>query len=533
MTLSPVRERSTGPQAAGSLGALASVRARYDALVDRIPPRLRMPVGIAVLVFVGYLLWWAAFYPGLMTYDSFNYTWESTTGHWIDDHSIFYISCVWLSLKITGDYALLTFGQIVGAALSIGYLAAGLRKFRIRTGWIVASVVLLVALPSSGDFVVYIWKDVPYVIGGVLAFAAITHIVGDALRVPRALRKDKAHRTTPVWGQRRDWLLMGAGFTLSCLSRNNGFLAVFLSGAVFVLCMPWLWRRIAIATLIPIMIFVVLDKGVYPALGVTQPTDYAGNTFIYADIAYAYSKSPQSFNAADKALLSELAPLSHWKKAGADCYGTDALTSGLNKTAAAAHNSQLMSLFVKSLQKAPDDFIDATICRGTPAWAINPAQDRTFIMGIQSSPNGYTFMYAHPELYQSPYYGSMHVRPLSTSLHKALNWWYNLGKTPELNWILWNGATWCWIAYLILARLTRKVWRREVLAIGAVCAGMQLNVFIATPGPLFRYMATPFFIGVLALPLAFSRLKREDAPQEQQTLPAAESQADSRAALNA
>jgi hypothetical protein len=522
MTLTPVRDRAAQSRPGGrtsALDAVRALRARGEALLARIPSRLRLPLGVTLLALVGYLLWWAAFYPGLMTYDSFNYTWESTTGHWIDDHSIFYISCVWLSLKITGDYALLTFGQVLGMSLSIGYLAAGLRKFRVRTRWIVAAVALLLVLPSSGDFVIYIWKDIPYVIGGVLGFAALTHIVGDALRAPRSGRRDKAHRHGPAWGQRRDWLLLGAGLTLSCLSRNNGFLAVFLAGAAMLLCVPWLWRRIALATLIPIIIWAGLDKGLYPALGVTQPTDYAGNTFFYADVAYTYSKSPQIFSAADLAVLSEVAPLEHWKTTGANCYGTDALMNGgFNKAAAVTHHAELMDLFFKAVRKAPQDFMDATICRGTPAWAIDPAQDRTFVMDVRSSANGYTFMNHHPELYASPYYPSMHVRPLSTTLHKAGSWWYNLGKTPQLNWIIWNGATWCWIGYLVLIRLTRRVRRREILAIAAVSIGFQLNVFVATPGPLYRYMATPFFIGVLTLPLAFSRLRR-DQPGTQPAKP--------------
>jgi hypothetical protein len=496
----------TAKGAGGARRALPLPR-RIRELIERIPPRMRMPLGIAAIAFFGYLVWWAAFYPGLMTYDSFDYTWESTTGHWVDDHSIFYISSVWLSLKLTGDYALLTFCQIVGMAGAIGYLAAGLRKFKVRTRWIAASVVLLVVLPSSGDFVVYIWKDVPYVIGGVLAFAALTNLVGDSIRIPRELRRV---RGGAAWGQRRDWLLMGAGLTLTCLSRNNGFLAVFLAGVALLACMPWLWKRIAVTVLVPILIFFALDDGLYPALGVTKPADYAGYTFVYADIAYSYSKAPWTFTPSDLAVMSQVAPLEHWRTTGADCYGTDALMNGgFKQSEAVAHQSQLMKIFTETLRRTPSQIADATLCRGTPAWAIMPSADKTFLMGIQSSPNGYYFMTWHPSFYSSPYYPSMHVRPLSELAHKGLNWWYNLGKTPQTIWIVWNGATWCWIGYLILVRLTRKVWRREVLAVGAITVGMQLNVLIATPGPLFRYMATPFFIGILTLPLAFSRLGRE------------------------
>ena len=505
----PVSRRPGQPSGKGPRRAARAVLRRPREQLRRIPPRLRMPLGVALLALVGYLLWWAAFYPGLMTYDSFDYTWESTTGHWVDDHSIFYISSVWLSLKLTGDYALLTFCQVVGMSAAIGYLAAGLRKFRIRTRWIAASVVLLLVLPSSGDFVVYIWKDVPYVIGAVLAFAALTHLVGDVIRVPREIRRS---RGGPTRGQKRDWLLMGCGLTLTCLSRNNGFLAVFLSGAAMLVCVPWLWRRIAAAVLIPIVIFFALDDGLYPALGVTKPVDYAAYTFEYADIAYSYSQEPHTFTAADLAVMRQVSSLDHWKTAGANCYGTDKLMNDqFDQRSAVAHQSQLTNIFLETLKRAPQTVAEATLCRGTPAWSVLPSTDRTFIMSIVSSADGYGFMAVHPELYQSPYYPSMHVRPLSMVLHKAGSWWYSLGTASQLNWIIWNGVTWCWLGYLVVLRLTRRVWRREILAVTAVTVGMQLNVLIATPGPLFRYMAAPFFIGVLSLPLAFSRLPRDQA----------------------
>ena len=495
-------ERPGEPGAARS----PSVPRRSRRLLHRIPARLRMPLGVALLAFVGYLLWWAAFYPGLMTYDSFDYTWEATTGHWIDDHSVPYLGSVWLSLELTGDYGLLTFCQVVATALTIGYLAAGLRRFAVRTRWIVASVVLLLVLPSSGDFVVYIWKDVPFVIGGLLAFAALTHLAGDLLRVPRQDRRSGRRGSR---GKRRDWLLLGCGLTLSCLSRNNGFLAVALAGVVLLACVPWLWRRVAAVVLIPIVIFFALDDGLYPALGVTKPPGYAGYTFLYADIGYSYSQYPDTFTASDLAVMAAVAPLQHWRTAGANCYSTDELTGDqFSQGAAAARQSRLLHIFLETVRRTPQSVGEATLCRGTPAWAVAPGADRTFIMDIRSSATGYGFMTGHPSFYASRYYPSMHVRPLSTDLHRAGAWWYRLGTTPQLGWIVWTGATWCWISYLIVLRLTRRVRRREVLAVAAITVGMQLNVLIATPGPLFRYMAGPFLIGVLTLPLAFSRLPR-------------------------
>ena len=86
--------------------------------------------------------------------------------------------------------------------------------------------------------------------------------------------------------------MFSVGLDFVCLTRNNGFLVALCTGLVLVLPLWRAWRRVLVATLVPVLLFVGLDFGVYPALGLVKPANYAGNTFLYADIAYAYSTSP-------------------------------------------------------------------------------------------------------------------------------------------------------------------------------------------------------------------------------------------------
>ncbi|MEZ0065372.1 hypothetical protein ABIA32_001368 [Streptacidiphilus sp. MAP12-20] len=494
------------PTAPGVRSRVGGLTRRIRPLVERIPPRLRFPLAVAGISFLISLVWWAAFYPGLMSFDSYTYTWESTTGHWINDHSIPYITCVWLTLQITGTYALLTFCQIVAAALTIGYLAAGLDKFKIRRGWIIAAVVLCGVLPPTGDFFIFVWKDVPFVLGAMLAAAAVVHLVGDMLRRPR-----EARRAVP--GQRRDWLAFGGGMLLLCLARNNGFLTVVLIGLVLLACLPWNWRRIAPMTVVPVLFYFFLTNVLYPAVGVQPQVNNSAYTFFYADVAYGYSKNPGMFSAAEVQAMAAVAPLDHWKTAGAQCWDTDPLTiasNNFNMAAASANQSELMSAFTTVLKKAPQYVADAHLCRAHNAWAVFPDH------GIFMAPVNYTGPYhdsliSHPELKTSPYHSAFHAQPLSKSLNHLAAWWFQVSRTPQLQWILWGGAVWCYLTYAIVVRLTRRVWRREVLATAAVMAGLQLTVLAGTPAPLYRYMAGPTIIGVLLLPLAFARLRRDPA----------------------
>ena len=473
-------------------------------LAARVPRRLRLPLGVSLLAELVLLVWWLGYYPGLLAYDSIDYSWEVTTGHWIDNHSIAYDACVWLTLRLTGDFALLTLAQTVVMACILGYLAAGLRAFRVPTGWIVAGTALTVALPTTGAFMVWVWKDVPYVIGSALACAALVHLVADALRAERYDRRT---------GDRRDWLLLGTGLLTVCLARNNGFLAVLLVGVALLAVLHRLWRRVLVAVLVPVLLFVGLDDGLYPALGVTRTTEYAGNTFVYADIAYAYSQVPGSFTQADRALMARVGPLDHWYTAGADCTLTDPLTNSQFSLAEAQKlNSRLFGLLLRVVQRTPQTVAEVTICRGRPAWAIAPGDQLVNVPGTGWNSILYGFATSQPSIYHNPYYHVMRPHPPFSPLRAVVNWWYLLLTVRQLRWVLWGGGVWCWLLYGLLFVLARRLRRWEVLAIGAVTFGLQVSVFVAIPAPLYRYMAGPTMIGVMLLPLAFSGRRRAGRP---------------------
>ncbi|MFC1418982.1 DUF6020 family protein [Streptacidiphilus cavernicola] len=496
------------PQAAAAApGAVrdGSLRGRAGAalrrVTGRIPPRLRFPLGVALLTQAVLLVWWAAFYPGLMSYDTIAYTFETTSGHpWVDDHSIAYDSAVWLSLTVTGDYALLTFAQVLVAGAIVGYLAAGLRKFAVGPRWIVAGALLFAVLPTTGAFTVWVWKDVPFVLGASLCFAALVHLTADALRGPRHTR---------LTGQRRDWLLLSLALLLTCLARNNGFLTALIAGAVLLFPLRRAWRRILVAVLVPVVLFFGLDLGLYPALGVVKPANYAGNTFFYADIAYVYSKAPGTFTPADTALMAKVAPLKHWSSTGADCYDTDYLTSGgFSQSAANRLNRPLVRLFLRTVKRSPDVVLDATLCRAHPAWAVFPGADPISVPGTGWSPDLYGYARSQPAMYTSKYYPVMRPHSLFAPLHGAARFWYSLLTVPQLRWLLWGGAVWCYVAYLLVLRLAWRLRRTDVLALAVATAAFQLTVVVGSPSPLYRYMAGPTLVGVLALPLLFSRLGR-------------------------
>jgi len=77
--------------------------------------------------------------------------------------------------------------------------------------------------------------------------------------------------------------------------------------------------------------------------------------------------------------------------------------------------------------------------------------------------------------------------------------------THQLDWILWRGATWSYLAYLMVAAFARRRKDWAMLSMAAIVAGQQLMVLADNPDQLFRYMATALFVGPMLIPLFLAR----------------------------
>ncbi|MFD5582670.1 DUF6020 family protein [Streptomyces sp. NPDC057413] len=476
--------------------------------LERIPARRRMPLAVYAVTQVIFLLWWAAFYPGGMSYDSIAYVWHVTTGHWMSNHSVAYDGLVWLSLNITGDLALLTFAQSVAMAAALAYVAMTLRQFGVPGKWSATATIAVAALPSIGSFTIFVWKDVPFVIGSVVAFGAAGRLVVRRMRGRQAVR-DKAFRN--------DVAMLFTGFLAMGLFRNNGLLVAVLAAPVLLLVLPKMRRAMLVATVIPAVIAGVLQVAIYPALGVITPTKDQVYAMNYADIAVVYGKAPWTFSKSDKALMAKVAPLSHWSGRAANCYNADwAMQKPMNRKKAAEYNDQLMDLWMRVLQRTPDQMIGARLCRSHIAWSPFPGpadkMGQTLISAPSVPKNLFGWADWNQDIKHSEYRPVLKIRPLSDSLHKLAFFSWKASKTPQLQWLLWRGATWCYAAYAIFLTFSRRQRSWAPLAMMSIPLALQLTVVAANPAPLARYMFAPLFLGILTLPLiaAKPRFGRQD-----------------------
>ncbi|MGW6398656.1 hypothetical protein [Streptomyces sp. NPDC055134] len=477
------------------------------ALWSRVPPQLRLPLAVFLSCQACYLLWWAAFYPGLMSMDSVVYTWQVTTGHWRSDHSVLYNALVWLTLGITGDLAALTLLQTVAMSAVLGYTCASLRTLGVRGRWSAPAAVACAAAPPLGSFTVFVWKDVPFTICAVLVFAVSVRLLG--------------RRSNGTWNGRlhsSELLLLCAGLLGVDLFRNNGSPMSVIASLALLLALPGARRVIAGLAAATTALTLLLMLVVYPAAGIEQPSKAFLYNLHYADLAVTYAQAPGLFTPDDLRLMAGVAPLSTWQGAGTNCYVSDVFyySPSLNRVAADRLTEPLVRLWWRVLRTSPQQIFGARLCRAHIAWAVFPGprgkSARTWTYGTSIPADLWGFR----SIQDSPYRPVLTARPLSQTLNHAATFGRSAFLVPQLEWLFWRGAAWCYATYALVALLARARRCRPLLALAGVTLGVQLTVLAANPAPCFRYMAAPLFIGVLCLSLipalrAPARLDRGDS----------------------
>ncbi|MEV4625970.1 DUF6020 family protein [Micromonospora sp. NPDC049523] len=477
--------------------------------------RLIRPGRLPVLALVTYaatqlvlLFWWVAYYPGLFSPDSLNYMWQSTTGNWNTHHPVAYTSLVWLSLQTTGGVGALTLLQTVLLAAGLAYAVTGLRRLG-GPGWLWAlAAVVLVALPPIGSFVLSVWKDVAFALCHVFLFGTVARLV--------ALRKERGGPAKPALPRTLLYALL-VELVLLCLFRQNGVIVAAVIIAVCALVMRGVAWRVVIAGGSAIVIALLTNWLLPPALGVRNAGSMVALESVFSDIAVGYAKDPAGFPARDTAVMAQVAPLDHWRSS-ADCYSVDPTvwSPNFDRTAAQEHLSDLVGVWRRLAQRSPGTVIEARICRSAIGW------QPTSTGNVARSPNPWSvraYVQRDPAFQASPAAHAAYSRPLSQRAAKIAIELNTRTVTPE--WLWWRGAPWAYAAYLIVGLVA---WRRRepaLVALASLSAGNQLSVMVVNAAQSARYMVVPFMLGILLLPLLATARREADrtAPEPDDVAP--------------
>ena len=445
------------------------------------------PFGVTTFVLTQGVLffWWAARRPGLFSPDSLDHVWQATTGHWNSHHPLAYTGLVWLSIRLTGGVGALTLAQACTLAVGVTYAATGLRRLGGPAWAWAAAAVAVVSLPPVGAFVVCVWKDVPYVICHVFLLGTLARLV--------RWRRAGAHPPFPG-------VLLAAvlvELTLLCLLRQNGFLVAAVVTGVVALVVRGTAPRVLSVGVVAVTVGLLTNWVLPPAAGVRDDDVIVAYETVFADLAVGYAADPQGFPAEDAALLAAVAPLAHWRTS-ANCYTVDPTVhhADFDRRAAAARRGDLLAAWWRLVRRAPATVLAARWCRASIAWRPTAA-------GVLSrTPTAWALPIY---LDRDPRFRDDRVRavavsePLGEPVARLAETLTRRAGEPE--WLFWRGATWAYLAYLVVGLVAWRRRERALLVLAGLSLGNQLSVLVVNNAQAARYMAAPLVLGVLLLPL--------------------------------
>lgn len=445
-------------------------------------------------------MWWAGQRPGLLSPDSVRYVIHVTSGPWTGDHSVLYDFFVLISLKLVNSVWLVTLAQTVLYAALLGYTAGSVRAMGVPSRWAGMPALVLPVVPTFGAFVATLWKDVAFA-------AAELFLVATILRLLARRRRSTVESSWPLLAS------LMVGLLGLVLFRNNGFLMVPIVAGLLAVALTGLRRQMLTLGVAAIVAFYLASDVVYPAAHIKPANSSLTFGIFYSDIAAVYRSSPGSFTAADKRLMMAEASLAHWRHAARNCYTSDPLfTPGFDRTTADQNHVALGKLWLRVARRKPLVVLRTRLCRSAIAWNPlpppgSPAQFAVLVITVPKT----LYHPFEPQVPPPNVRSHLHPHPVSYRLASLLRKAREVVKLRAVSWLFARGATWCYVAYLVLAVAAYRLRRRDILAAGTVSLANQLVVLAANPAQLYRYMVGPIFIGVMLLPLLAARAPLPDA----------------------
>ncbi|GAA4852287.1 hypothetical protein [Kitasatospora terrestris] len=417
----------------------------------RARSRVRMPLAVTAATQAVWLFWWAATDHR-----------APAAGYGGADPYGLYTAALRGSVRLAGGAGPLALAQTTLAALALGYTAAALARLGTRARWTAPTALLLAAAPPTGAFVVALAPDVPSTVCAVLATAA-------ALRLLARRADGTLDGRGPVL--RLDLLVLAAALLGLGTLHPHGPLVVLLTAVPLLLLLGGARRRIALATAVAVVVPVVL--GIVRIPGVHRPPAHTVHALRLGDLAVAYHRDPGAFTAAERADLAAAAPLADWDLAGERCYRAPEFTGPADQ-------------WTTLLGRRPDLVLAARLCRGQLAWSVGPGPAEL---------GGATGV-AAPGTTGGP-------------LGRAAAWLHTAFRVPQLDWLLWRGATWSWIACAALLVHARRHRLPAALPVGAaVLLAVQAGLLATATGQDHRTMAPALFLGPLLLTLVTAPRRR-------------------------
>jgi len=118
----------------------------------------------SLIIFVVYMINFLAHYPGGVSDDNIWQWAQVQSGNFDNWHPVIHTMIIWLVTRIVPRYAFFLAFQIFCFSLLSGYMAATLKAWGIKAGWMIAFIITILSTNTTRDIFLYAWKDTAFTV---------------------------------------------------------------------------------------------------------------------------------------------------------------------------------------------------------------------------------------------------------------------------------------------------------------------------------------------------------------------------------
>ncbi len=456
---------------------------------------------VAAVTLAVLLAWWAAYFPGLMTVDSFQAWDQIRAGVYQDWHPVIHTWVMGRLLAIRDTPSIVSLAQVLGLAAVLGSLTRQLELVGVPRWLRIGVPILMSTIPPVGKMVVTIWKDVPFGISVLWVFVEVVGVVGAAGVGQRNWTVGRTSR-------------LGLALLNVYLWRHNGLLV-----ATAVLVLLWLafrsrWRSMLLVTAIAVGGLILVKGPLYGALDAWPTPALQSHATLVHDMGAILSEHRGGLSPEDQAFLSRILPLDRWSDGPDGLYDCRQATglifapesfprerydpngqlvpvSSIPRVLAQNPDSNVLtadvgrfrSIWFDSVRRWPLTFIRHRLCVAASAWSpVSVFGERPLIPSSQMGRNQL----------------GLETRPLSNGLKSLLDGYTR--AWGSLSTVTWRPA---WIVYagfaVTVVGWRRRGWHRRFWMVAVPGFFAWISVVLVTPGQSFRYVWPAYLCGWAAL----------------------------------
>lgn len=252
---------------------------------------------VALITLAILLAWWAAYFPGAFTVDSTQQFQQIADGVYQNWHPVFHTWVMGLLTRIWDSPGMVSLVQAIAFSAVLARLSRALSWAEVPRWLAVAVPILMAAVPNSGTMSFAIWKDVPFALSVLWAFAEILVLVTGSSKA-----------TSSPWTVVR----LGLAVFGVLAFRANGILV----GGLILLGILWVLRRWLVGALVVTALsvggYALVQGPLYAALDAwPAPALFTYTTFVH-DMGAFITNDLEDIPEEDRRYLASILPLDRW-----------------------------------------------------------------------------------------------------------------------------------------------------------------------------------------------------------------------------